>query len=125
MALPAGLPPASFRLEDGCLMCSATAALNWSARQDLHLRSLGPRPSVLAATLRADDPGGPGARRGFGFLWRRASFVPWNDARRKIWRIRRELHPQPSRRQRVAPLIELRIQMVGSAGNAPVRRFRL
>src|SRR5207237_3111584 len=26
---------------------------NWSARQDLHLRSLGPRPSALAATLRA------------------------------------------------------------------------
>src|SRR5881394_2426856 len=84
MALPAGVPPASFRLEDGCLMCSATAAFNWSARQDLHLRSLGPRPSVLAATLRADGPGGPGARQGCGFLWRRASFVPWNDARRKI-----------------------------------------
>ena len=47
MALPAGFPPASFRLEDGCLMCSATAAFNWSARQDLHLRSLGPKPSVL------------------------------------------------------------------------------
>ena len=27
-----------------------------------------------------------------------------------IWRTRRELHPQPSRRERVAPLIELRIQ---------------
>src|SRR5438309_5834609 len=26
LALPAGFPPASFRLEDGCLMCSATAA---------------------------------------------------------------------------------------------------
>src|ERR1041384_3286258 len=26
MALPAGFPPASFRLEDGCLVCSATAA---------------------------------------------------------------------------------------------------
>jgi hypothetical protein len=35
------------------------------------------------------------------------------------------LHPQPSRRQRVAPLIELRVrEMVGSAGNAPVRPFR-
>ena len=29
-------------------MCSATAAIgNWSARQDLHLRSLGPKPSML------------------------------------------------------------------------------
>ncbi len=28
--------------------------------------------------------------------------------------------PQPSRRQRVAPLVELRVrEMVGSAGNAP------
>jgi hypothetical protein len=35
------------------------------------------------------------------------------------------LHPQPSRRQRGALLIELRVRMVGSAGNAPVRRFRL
>ena len=53
----------------------------WSARQDLHLRSLGPKPSALAATLRAGK-----------------------------WRIRRGSHPQPSRRQRVAPLIELRIR---------------
>src|SRR6266536_1144999 len=48
MALPTGLPPASFRLEDGCLMCSATTAIqNWSARQDLHLRSPGPKPGML------------------------------------------------------------------------------
>ena len=113
MALPAGLPPASFRLEGGCLMCSATAAFEcgirsaecgmepcagarllriphsalrtphlekWSARQELHLRFLGPRPSALATTLRAD------------------------------WRTRRELHPQPSSRQRGALLIELRIR---------------
>ena len=38
----------------------------------------------------------------------------------EIWRTRRDLHPQPSRRQRGALLIELRVQMVGSAGNAPV-----
>ena len=57
--LPAGLSPASFRLEDGCLIYSTTAAnLNWSARQELHLRSLGPKPSALAATLRADAPSG-------------------------------------------------------------------
>ena len=63
-------------------MYSTTAAFeNWSARQELHLRSLGPKPSALAATLRAER-----------------------------WRTRRDLHPQPSRRQRVAPLIELRVQ---------------
>src|SRR2546423_14234324 len=50
---------------------------NWSARQDLHLRSLGPKPSVLAATLGAEGPGGPEKpRRGFGFLWRRAASFP-------------------------------------------------
>ena len=39
-------------------MCSTTAAiLKWSARQDLHLRSLGPKPSALAATLRAENSG--------------------------------------------------------------------
>ena len=68
------------------------STVKWSARQELHLRSLGPKPSALAATLRAEE-----------------------------WRTRRDLHPQPSRRQRVAPLIELRVrEMVGSAGNAPV-----
>src|SRR5713101_7305721 len=62
---------------------------NWSARQDLHLRSLGPKPSALAATLRAN------------------------------WRTRRELHPQPSRRQRGALLIELRVRngLPSIAGN--------
>ena len=29
----------------------------WSARQELHLRSLGPKPSALAATLRAVGTG--------------------------------------------------------------------
>ena len=38
----------------------------------------------------------------------------------EIWRTRRDLHPQPSRRQRVAPLIELRVRMVRSGGNAPL-----
>jgi hypothetical protein len=36
----------------------------WSARQDLHLRSLGPKPSALAATLRADSPDGCFIRAG-------------------------------------------------------------
>ena len=111
MALPAGFPPAWFRLEDGCLMCSSHGSnSNWSARQDLHLRLPGPRPGVLAATLRADDPGGPERpRRGLGSCGdgqlRSLERCPSED-----WRTRRELHPQPSRRQRGALLIELRIQ---------------
>src|SRR6266536_6519339 len=32
MALPAGVPPASFRLEGGCLMCSATTAIQIGQR---------------------------------------------------------------------------------------------
>ena len=55
--------------------------LKWSARQDLHLRSLGPKPSVLAATLRADGPGGPEAAPGIWVLVEAGSFVPWNEAR--------------------------------------------
>src|SRR5688572_2871929 len=70
-------------------------AVNWSARQALHMRSLGPKPGALK------------------------SYTP------KKWRTRRDLHPQPSRRQRVALLIELRVRNVGSAGNAPARHFRL
>ena len=67
-------------------MCSTTAALqNWSAWQELHLRSPGPKPGALATTLHAD----------------------------RNWRIRRDLHPQPSRRQRAAPLIELRVRNGG------------
>lgn len=109
LALPAGFSPASFRLEGGCLMCSATAAIEkWSARQELHLRSLGPKPSALAATLRADAPGGFRERRSGETRCRN----PGNRPRGKLgnWRTRRESHPQPSRRQRGALLIELRIQ---------------
>jgi hypothetical protein len=76
MALPAGVAPASIRLEDECLVYfghgsvrigvmeqwnngaigemlaaslqnSITPFRKWSARQDLHLRSLGPKPSAL------------------------------------------------------------------------------
>ena len=56
--------------------------LNWSERQDFHLRPRGPKPRALKTELRSDEE----------------------------WRIRRESHPQPSRRQRGALLIELRIQ---------------
>ena len=55
LALPAGFPPASFRLEGGCLMYSTTAAiLRWSEQQDFHLRP--PSPKVLAhRQVRSED----------------------------------------------------------------------
>src|SRR2546423_4021634 len=69
MALPAGIPPASFRLEGGCLMCSATAAIwNWSARQDLHLRSPGPKPGMLLLHHALFAPACLGAHRGLCFM---------------------------------------------------------
>ena len=59
LALPAGLPPASFRLEGGCLMYSTTAAIRrWSERQDFHLRPPGPKPGALKTELRSDKNGG-------------------------------------------------------------------
>ena len=65
LALPAGVAPASVRLEDECLVDFGHGSIwKWSARQELHLRSLGPKPSALAATLRAVGPGAfttPGA----------------------------------------------------------------
>src|SRR5882762_6369278 len=113
MALPTGLPPALFRLEGGCLMCSATAAfLKCSARQDLHLRSPGPKPGMLLLHHALFAP---------VCLGHTGDFVSWGlrdphtlnlcpAVRLGKWRTRRELHPQPSRRQRAAPLIELRVQ---------------
>ena len=61
----------------------------------------------------------PGGHRGLvleqGGVQPPCSLTPAGD-----WRTRWDLHPQPSRRQRGALLIELRVQLVGSAGNAPV-----
>src|SRR6185369_683904 len=55
--------------------------LKWSERQDFHLRPRGPKPRALKTELRSDK-----------------------------MRTGRELHPQPSRRQRGALLIKLRVQ---------------
>ena len=87
-------------------------AEKWSARQDLHLRSLGPRPSMLllhyalvapANTESAGDLVSCGNGKS-----RSLERVSVGD-----WRTRRELHPQPSRRQRGALLIELRVRNGG------------
>src|SRR2546427_11510833 len=100
MALPAGLPPASFRLEGGCLMCSATAAfLKWSARQDLHLRSPGPKPGMLLLHHALFAP---------VCLWHTGDFISWGlrdshtlnlcpAVRIENWRTRREWASQALR----------------------------
>ena len=69
MALPTGFPPAWFRLEDGCLMCSATTAILKV------VSAAGFAPAVtrsqaghVAATPRAGGPGVLGAHRGVCFL---------------------------------------------------------
>src|SRR5213592_2993251 len=113
MALPAGIPPASFRLEDGCLMCSATTAILKM------VSAAGFAPAVtrsqaghVSATPRAVRPGVLGAHRGLCCMEIAGPthLEPVSRGKNRNWRTRRELHPQPSRRQRVAPLIELRVQ---------------
>jgi hypothetical protein len=82
LALSAGVAPASDRLGDECLSSSATAAFG-NGRSSRTFTCDLPVPSRA--------------------LWI-VSYALRN------WRIRRGSHPQPSRRQRVAPLIELRIR---------------
>src|SRR5262249_2204508 len=52
--------------------------LNWSARQELHLRSLGPRPSMLLLHYALMAP--PKKERG----WRTQDTKPWNRSCGKI-----------------------------------------
>jgi hypothetical protein len=61
---------------------------------------------------------------GSWFLWTRGMAAPWDCRRVGDWRPRWDLHPHSSRRQRVAFLFSYESEMVGSAGNAPVRHFR-
>src|SRR6266478_2317288 len=93
MALPAGLPPASVRLEDGCLMSSATAAfLKWSEWQDLHLRPPGPKPGALKTELHSDEIGGPEGTCTLSLpadngLLRSLSYESGNDGRCWSWKV--------------------------------------
>src|SRR5947207_15018627 len=108
MALPTGFPPASFRLEDGCLMCSATTAILKV------VSAAGFAPAVtrsqaghVAATPRAGGPGVLGAHRGVCFLGNAGPTHLEPVSRGEIRKLADpELHPQPSRRQRGALLIE-------------------
>ena len=52
-----GFAPISPASQTGALSNWATHLNNWSERQELHLRSLGPKPSALAATLRSEKMG--------------------------------------------------------------------
>ena len=69
MALPAGVPPASFRLEGGRLMYSATAA-NLKLVSAAGIAPAVPRFQAehVAATPRAVRPGVRGAHRGLVFM---------------------------------------------------------
>ncbi len=87
------------------------AERNWSARQDLHLRSLGPKPSALllryALMLRA-------VLKNAGVEKRVAETLGISLAvSSEIGGSEGTCTPQPSRRQRAAPLIELRIRNGG------------
>ena len=116
LELPARLALASVRLEDerliyfghGSIRMRSAEFKNWSARQELHLRSLGPRPSVLLLHYALLAP---------ALLWTpeqenaRPSTLEIVSRQDSLnWRTRRELHPQPSRRQRGALLVELRVR---------------
>src|SRR6185436_2622889 len=63
----------------------------------------------VAATLRTVAPAN-GWRRGLGSCGDEDR-VPWNTYPIEDWRTRRDLHPQPSRRQRVAPLLSYGSEM--------------
>ena len=79
----------------------------------------------VAATPRADCPNELRSSR-WGQGNRQTANLgngPW--VRIINWRSRWDLHPHSSRRQRVAFLFSYESEMVGSAGNAPVRHFRL
>src|SRR6266480_6559512 len=106
MALPAGVPPASFRLEGGRLMYSATAA-NLKLVSAAGLAPAVPRFQAehVAATPRAVRPGVRGAHRGLCFMGMAGPTHLEPESRGKIyknWRSRWDLHPHSSRRQRVA-----------------------
>ncbi len=49
-------------------------SLKWSARQDSHLRSLGPRPSMLLLHHALVAPADLGGRRGLGSVGTETSF---------------------------------------------------
>src|SRR2546423_9545697 len=57
---------------------------NWSTRQDLHLRSLGPRPSMLLLHYALLAPAALRGRPGAWFLWRRSVSFPGTMPRWKM-----------------------------------------
>src|SRR6266545_2270852 len=88
MALPTGFPPAWFRLEDGCLMCSATTAILKV------VSAAGFAPAVtrsqaghVAATPRAVRPGVLGAHRGLCFMGMAGPTHLEPVSRGKIWKM--------------------------------------
>src|ERR1043166_5906919 len=123
MALPTGFPPASFRLEDGCLMYSTTAAFKLVSAERFALPITPSRTENVAATPRAVAPAN-GWRRGLGSCGD-GDRVPWNTYSIGDLADPKGLAPSAFPQTTGCSAVELRVQMVGSAGNAPVRHFRL
>ncbi len=140
--IPLSKESAEFGVRSGKTFHSAfrtrrSALQKWSARQDLHLRSLGSRPSMLLlhhalscpAVVRKRDAKSNHSRvtpqnHGGVLCSLDDRSEPWGRTHRGDWRTRRELHPQPSRRQRGALIVELRVRMVlqiGSGGGSCTR----
>src|SRR2546421_6673407 len=88
MALPAGVPPASFRLEGGRLMYSATAA-NMKLVSAAGIAPAVPRFQAehVAATPRAGRPGVRGAHRGLCFMGNAGPTHLEPESRGKIWKM--------------------------------------
>ena len=60
LALPAGVAPASVRLEDERLVYFGHGSiLKWSEQQDFHLRPPGPKPGALKTELRSEKMADP------------------------------------------------------------------
>ena len=60
LALPAGVAPASVRLEDERLVYFGHGSIaKWSEQQDFHLRPPGPKPGALNTELRSDKMAEP------------------------------------------------------------------
>src|SRR5437016_10909777 len=109
--------------ETGAANLYLPAFQKWSARQDLHLRSPGPKPGMLLLHHALFAPAMFKEDAVVLFLVETENTVPGPRLRRR-WRSRWDLHPHSSRRQRVAFLFSYESELVRSAGNAPVRHFR-
>ena len=106
MAAQAGFAPTPFRLTDGRTTVIPLSRVKIGHRgRTCTCGHLVPGQACCSYTTRC-CPGSFGkGSRGLGSLWRRGMTAPWNCRRAGEWRPRWDLHPQSSRRQRVAFLL--------------------